>query len=44
MLAGKAVARAVRAHLITESALNALLLSDAMNIYVFSTSDDEAES
>ena len=44
MLAGKALARAVRAHLIIESALNALLLSDAMNINLFSTSEDEAES
>ena len=44
MLAGKALACAVRAHLIIESALNALLLSDAMNINLFSTSEDEAES
>ena len=43
MLAGKAVVRAVQAHLIIESALNALLLSDAMNINLFSTSEDEAE-
>ena len=44
MLSGKALARAVRAHLIIETALNALLLSDAMNINLFSTSEDEAES
>ena len=36
MLAGKAIARAVRAHLTVESALDALLLSDTMNInYIF---------
>ena len=34
----------MRAHLIIDSALNALLLSDAMNINLFSTSEDEAES
>ena len=44
MLAGKAIAHAVRAHLTVESALNALLLSDTMNINIFSTSEDEAES
>ena len=44
MLAGEALACAVRAHLIIESALNALLLSDVMNINLFSTSEDEAES
>ena len=44
MLAGKAIARAVRAHLFIESALNALLFSDAMNINVFSTSENDHES
>ena len=44
MLAGKPLACAVGAHLIIESALNALLLSDAMNINLFSPSEDEAES
>ena len=44
MLAGKALARAVRAHLTIESALNALLLSDAMKINLFSTSEVEEES
>ena len=44
MLADKALACAVRAHLIIDPAPNALLLSDAMNISLFSTSEDEAES
>ena len=44
MLAGKAIARAVRAHLIVDAALNALVLSNAMNIPLFSTSHEETES
>ena len=44
MLAGKAIARAVWAHFIVDADLNAILLSNAMDIPLFSTSDEEAES
>ena len=44
MFAGKAIARAVRAHFIVDAALNAILLSNAMDIPLFSTSDGEVES
>ena len=44
MLAGKAIARAVRAHFIVDAALNAILLSNAMDIPPYSTSDGEAKS
>ncbi len=33
MLSGKAIARAVRAHLIVDAALNALVLSNAMKLF-----------
>ena len=44
MLADKALARVVRAHLTIKSALNALLLSDAMKINLFYISEVEEES
>lgn len=46
MLTGKAIARAVRAHLLVDAALNGLLLTSALGVPLSSQSnseDDEAD-
>ena len=41
MLTGKAIARAVRAHLLVDAALNGLLLSNALGVPLLSQSNSE---